>query len=280
MSIPIILKRSNVAGTIPNSASLELGELAVNTVDGKLYLKRANQDVLPVITIGVDNIGSLTLTGSIDHNGTGSFDVVVVGGVDIINDFSSSTETRLNTIEASSGGLWTSSLGNITRQSNVEITGNLYISESLFVVDSGSFNHLEVDAESLFVDSGSFIYLVATQSVFGTVSASTYAGFKENIPFQISGSVIDMKFPPVYAPVNMTFTGIQYSLKTGSCDVKFDVSGSVFASYATGSITTQTPWGSLTAISNTITAADELVVEITGSDLAAEHLSLNLLFTR
>lgn len=36
----IRLKRSAVAGKVPSAADLDLGELAINTHDGKLYLKR------------------------------------------------------------------------------------------------------------------------------------------------------------------------------------------------------------------------------------------------
>jgi hypothetical protein len=38
----IKLKRSAVASAIPTTAQLDLGELAINTFDGKLYLKRNN----------------------------------------------------------------------------------------------------------------------------------------------------------------------------------------------------------------------------------------------
>ena len=35
------LKRSAVLGRIPTTASLDLGELAINTVDGKIYFKQS-----------------------------------------------------------------------------------------------------------------------------------------------------------------------------------------------------------------------------------------------
>ena len=37
--MPIKMKRSAVAAKVPTTAQLELGELAVNTRDGKIYLK-------------------------------------------------------------------------------------------------------------------------------------------------------------------------------------------------------------------------------------------------
>ena len=42
MASTIRLKRSSVATKVPTTTQLDLGELAVNTRDGKLFLKRAD----------------------------------------------------------------------------------------------------------------------------------------------------------------------------------------------------------------------------------------------
>jgi hypothetical protein len=42
MATPIKLKRSAVAGKAPGTGDLALGELALNTWDGKLYTKKDN----------------------------------------------------------------------------------------------------------------------------------------------------------------------------------------------------------------------------------------------
>lgn len=63
----IKLKRSSVAGKIPTIGQLEYGELAVNTVDGKIYLKRSGSvgdEIFPVMIIGARNSGSVQITGS------------------------------------------------------------------------------------------------------------------------------------------------------------------------------------------------------------------------
>ena len=39
MANVVLLKRSAVTGKVPTTAQLQLGELAINTHDGKLYLK-------------------------------------------------------------------------------------------------------------------------------------------------------------------------------------------------------------------------------------------------
>ena len=44
----IQLKRSSTASAVPSSGSLVAGELAVNTADGKLYLKKDNASVVQI----------------------------------------------------------------------------------------------------------------------------------------------------------------------------------------------------------------------------------------
>jgi len=41
MAQTIKLKRSSVAGNIPSTSDLALGEVAINTADGKMYLKKS-----------------------------------------------------------------------------------------------------------------------------------------------------------------------------------------------------------------------------------------------
>jgi hypothetical protein len=48
MAVNIKLKRSNVAGTIPSPASLDLGELALNTADGKAFMKKSDGNVVEI----------------------------------------------------------------------------------------------------------------------------------------------------------------------------------------------------------------------------------------
>lgn len=52
MANTIKIKRSSVAGKIPTTGQLELGELAVNTTDGKLYTKKEVSGVASVVEIG------------------------------------------------------------------------------------------------------------------------------------------------------------------------------------------------------------------------------------
>lgn len=77
----IKLKRSATAGAVPSAASLALGEIAVNTFDGKLYAKKSAGGSVSVVEIGqnttaildtfsfiVASDGQTAFTGS-DSNG-------------------------------------------------------------------------------------------------------------------------------------------------------------------------------------------------------------------
>ena len=48
MAQTVLLKRSSVAGNVPGSSDLALGEIAVNTADGALYIKKGNNDIVAV----------------------------------------------------------------------------------------------------------------------------------------------------------------------------------------------------------------------------------------
>ena len=63
MPVPILIKRSSVAGKIPATTDLALGELAVNTVDGKLFLKKNVSGVETVVQVSGSTAAS-DITGS------------------------------------------------------------------------------------------------------------------------------------------------------------------------------------------------------------------------
>jgi hypothetical protein len=66
----IKLKRSLVAGSKPTTSNLEVGELAMNVTDGKVFLRKsgsAGDNIKELVTLDHDGIlsGSLNITGSI-----------------------------------------------------------------------------------------------------------------------------------------------------------------------------------------------------------------------
>jgi hypothetical protein len=68
----IKIKRSAVPGKVPTTGDLQLGELALNTYDGKLYSKKNDGSGDSVFLIGSQLSSSLTFnsTGSGDASGT------------------------------------------------------------------------------------------------------------------------------------------------------------------------------------------------------------------
>ena len=75
MSTTIKLRRSAIAGRIPTTAQLELGELAINTQDGKIYFKKydsvSNTESIIDISSNLDAAAILAELLTVDGPGTG-----------------------------------------------------------------------------------------------------------------------------------------------------------------------------------------------------------------
>jgi hypothetical protein len=91
------LKRSAVAGKAPATTDLDLGELAINTFDGKLFLKKDN-GTASIVEIGAGGGGSGTVTSVAVSGGTTG---LTTSGGPIT---SSGTITLAGTLAVASGG--------------------------------------------------------------------------------------------------------------------------------------------------------------------------------
>jgi hypothetical protein len=68
MADTILIKRSLTSGSIPSTSSLEVGELAINVPDAKLFLKQSGSNVETIrslLTLDAPMSGNILLTGSI-----------------------------------------------------------------------------------------------------------------------------------------------------------------------------------------------------------------------
>ncbi len=67
MANRIRLKRSDSNGDVPDVGNLSLGELAVNTFDGKLFFKKNNgaDSLESIVTTNAQITGSVELTGAV-----------------------------------------------------------------------------------------------------------------------------------------------------------------------------------------------------------------------
>jgi hypothetical protein len=73
MSTSIKLRRSSISGKIPTTGQLELGEVAINTHDGKMFFKRDANGALSIVELGIkdvaDNVLYVSKNGSDDNSG-------------------------------------------------------------------------------------------------------------------------------------------------------------------------------------------------------------------
>jgi len=164
MASIVQLKRSALSGKVPGTGSLNLGELAVNTYDGKIYFKKSGsiESVESILTT------NSVVTGSIRLEGTGSFGSLKV------ND----TLTVNHGVSVISGSLGITSdltvLGQINaRQFNISVIS----SSTLFESGSSNFGNSSDDIHT-FTGSvnitGSF--LLNGQEVGGGTTTGSFTG--------------------------------------------------------------------------------------------------------
>jgi hypothetical protein len=164
MAQSIILKRSALPGKVPDTGSLNSGELAINTYDGKIFIKRAGN---------VDSIQSVlvtnsTTTGSITLTQTGSFaelvttqdgnigrdlyvirDIITNNDIDAGGDISGSGLQVNDTLNVTHEYLTFTGSANLT--GSVGVLGNLTVLGS---VNAQQFN-INVISSSIIYQSGS-----------------------------------------------------------------------------------------------------------------------------
>jgi len=176
MSSIVQLKRSALSGKVPGTGSLNLGELALNTYDGKIFFRRSGSTdtIQEVVTTNVVNTGSVTLTGtltaeSIRTNLTASFGSLKV------ND----TLTVNHGVSVISGSLGITSdltvLGSINaRQFNISVIS----SSVLFESGSSKFGNTSDDTHSF----------TGSVQVTGSVTATSFVGDGSGL----TGMVVDL----------------------------------------------------------------------------------------
>jgi len=175
MAQNIILKRSAVPGRVPDTGSINLGEVAINTFDGKLYFKKSGsvQSVETIITTNSITSGSIFVSDDI----TIQQDLYVVR--DVITDGDIDASGSL-----SGSGLSINDTLSITHN-NFQLSGSAAITGSLTVmgaINATQFN-INVISSSIIFESGS--------SKFGNTSDDIHS-FTGSV--QITGSVTATSF--------------------------------------------------------------------------------------
>ena len=143
------LKRSSLSGKVPGTGSLNLGELAINTFDGKIYLRRSGSTdtVQEVITTNVVNTGSIFLTGAITAsiaatNGVVSGSSQIIGVLSSLNSVSASLISKTGSYATTGSNTF---IGTQTFNNDITVLGtvnarqfNINVISSSVIYQSGS----------------------------------------------------------------------------------------------------------------------------------------------
>ncbi len=114
MANTLQIRRSATPSAVPTTAQLALGELAINTYDGKLYLKKNVSGTESIVEIGAGGGGSYlplsggTLTGSLAFSGSalrirGSTNDATYANRWMFQDSGANAATNLGVIPSGSG---------------------------------------------------------------------------------------------------------------------------------------------------------------------------------
>ena len=177
------LKRSAVAGKEPTTSSLALGELAINTYEGKVFLKK--DDGVETIVQLADVSGSIlsasyaqtsshsdkfTVTGPVDVYGSQYISGSLVVGNDITARRLVVQTITSSVIYSSGSNIFGDELSD-TQQftGSVTITGSLTVNGRNYITDSGSFD------KRINYISSSFEAATASLNLFSASMLSTTA---------------------------------------------------------------------------------------------------------
>ena len=139
MSTLIKLKRSAVAGRIPTTSNLELGELAINTADGKIYIKQETSGVESIVEFSADANDLLTLIKTVDGTGSGL-------DADLLDGISSAQFLRSDEDDTFDGNLVVS--GNLTVSGNTTYvnTETIQLSDNIITLNANEAGTPSQDA--------------------------------------------------------------------------------------------------------------------------------------
>ena len=195
MSQTIVLKRSALPGKVPDTGSLNLGEIAINTYDGKVFLKRSGsvESIQSLITTDSITTGSITLTQSgsfgelvvtqdanIARDLFVSRDIITNGDIDVLGNITGSNLLIYGTITAQQM-IISSSVTNMTTQyasgstsfgdtlndthtftGSVNITGSLFLNGNDIGTATGGSGSFTGSFTGSYIGDGAGLYNVPT----------------------------------------------------------------------------------------------------------------------
>ena len=168
MAQTLRLKRSSVPGRVPTTATLKTGEIAINTADGLVYIRKDDDTIIPLLGLNNSTNGDINLTGS----------VIVLGSIEATSfegaftgSFSGSFDSPLSGIISggTQGGFEEFTYDGRTSVTLTIDTGSAHFRDAVNEIASGSRALISV------VDTiGSAGIDMTYDSVTGQISASIY----------------------------------------------------------------------------------------------------------
>jgi uncharacterized coiled-coil protein SlyX len=156
MAQTIVLRRSAQTGKVPGTSSLNLGEIAVNTYDGRVFFKKSGsiESIEHLVTTNSTTTGSITLTK------TGSFgELVVIQDANFQRDIFVTRDIVGNgdidvlgslTASLSNGYIWVGNSSNKTQLLATAslVPGNIYITSSVNAPSTTYDNMIWYDSDT------------------------------------------------------------------------------------------------------------------------------------
>ena len=143
----IILKRSAVPGRVPDTGSIKLGEVAINTFDGKMYFKKSGsvESVETILTTNTIASGSIQVSEDITAQRDLYVirDIITIGDVDAGNAISGAALVINDTLRVEHNDLQFSG--------SAAFTGS--VSASYFVGDGSGLFNVAVDISTAQLNS-------------------------------------------------------------------------------------------------------------------------------
>lgn len=246
MAQSIILKRSATAGKVPTTSSLSVGELAINTYDGKIFFNRSGSvnSIQSVLTTNSTTTGSITLTE------TGSFGELVV-----------TQDTNLRR------DLYV--VRDIITNGNIDISGSI-TGSSLLVENDGLVNgNLTVLGE---INARQFNIGVISSSILYTSGSNKFGDTGDDI-HQFTGSVsVSGSFL-----VNGTEVGVAAGPNTFDFNLDPEAAGTVnFTEDTTGNTQAVARTGSFDVVINNTTylSVSASAINVTTGSITANYMHL------
>lgn len=128
------MKQSATPSAVPTAGQLSLGEIAINTVDGKMFIKKTNNAVIQIGS-GADagTLTGATLASNVVNSSLTT--IGTLGNLSVTNTITGNTSTAsqlLNTRTISLGG-------EATGNANFDGSSNVTITTTIPLLDGGNY---------------------------------------------------------------------------------------------------------------------------------------------